>query len=183
MSIRYNDQVREALAVIQNRHPLLNTEVFFVSGMTEGLGCACWPDEGGEPHIELSEDLPVGAIPEVLAHEFAHIVVGIDAGHGGAWEAEYMALMHDMSRAITGEELSAEELERIAENVAAAKASDEGRDFADEQSNEDMERRIMAALYKHRTGEDPWEGAFEQCREAGAAWYGEAVAVRKALGL
>ena len=39
--------------------------------------------------------LPVGNVPEILAHEFAHLIVGDDGhdGHGPEWERVNTALL------------------------------------------------------------------------------------------
>lgn len=124
MGVRYNDPLREALRVIGERYPDLDVDVWFAPNLEEASAAACFPDDGSPPFIELSDEIPVGAAPNCLAHEVAHIVVGIDAMHGPAWEAEYRAIMNDICRAITGQDMDADDLAEMDEQVDAARQSD-----------------------------------------------------------
>lgn len=51
------------------------------------FGETLFPEDGGLPVISISAEAPANAVPELLAHELAHIVAGPEADHGPAWEA------------------------------------------------------------------------------------------------
>lgn len=51
-----------------------------------------FPDDGGKPEIWISDATPIHGIPDTLFHEFAHVVAGIEAGHGAEFEAVYERL-------------------------------------------------------------------------------------------
>lgn len=42
--------------------------------------------DSGKIQVVISPDIPVYGAVEVLAHELAHVRVGLDAGHGPRWE-------------------------------------------------------------------------------------------------
>lgn len=59
-------------------------------------GMTCFPDEGSDvstvPEILISAELPVKHAVEVLAHELAHVAIGVEEGHGEAWEKAFEAI-------------------------------------------------------------------------------------------
>lgn len=61
-------------------------EVIDVNG-EKAYGETCFPDDGSSPVITISAATPIGAGPEIFSHELAHIVAGMEAGHGAGWEA------------------------------------------------------------------------------------------------
>ncbi|QCG93942.1 hypothetical protein E6C67_08310 [Azospirillum sp. TSA2s] len=125
MTITYHDPIKATLETISMRHPDLSVEVHFANDVEGGAAYAMFPDDGAAPSIVLSSDIPVFAVPGVIAHEVAHVVVGIDAMHGPVWEAEYRAIMLDLHRAIVGEEAGPDVIAEIDEEVAMSRASDE----------------------------------------------------------
>lgn len=58
---------------------------------TEMVGCTTFPDDGTLPLIEVAGHIPAGAVPEVLAHELAHIVTVGDE-HGPEWKKAFEAI-------------------------------------------------------------------------------------------
>lgn len=46
-------------------------------------------DESAVPEILISAELPVKHAVEVFAHELAHVAVGVEEGHGEAWERAF----------------------------------------------------------------------------------------------
>ncbi len=61
-------------------------EVIDVNG-EKAYGETCFPDDGSTPFITISAVTPIGAGPEIFAHELAHIAAGREAEHGAEWEA------------------------------------------------------------------------------------------------
>lgn len=58
------------------------------AGGEEMVGCTTYPDDGSLPLIEVALHIPAGAVPEILAHELAHIVTPGD-DHGPEWKAAF----------------------------------------------------------------------------------------------
>lgn len=47
---------------------------------------ACFPDDGSIPLIEIDANVPFYAVPELLAHELAHIIAGEEVDHNEEWD-------------------------------------------------------------------------------------------------
>lgn len=65
---------------------------------TEMVGCTTFPDDGTLPLIEVAGHIPAGAVPEVLAHELAHIVTVGDE-HGPEWKKSLRGYLQQIQRA------------------------------------------------------------------------------------
>ena len=80
----------------------------------------CWRgglrDENGEPvwgvttfvdddipEVAINPSLEVWDAVEVLAHELAHVAVGIDEDHGEAWEKAFVAIHAEYDRVMREE--------------------------------------------------------------------------------
>ncbi|MGM9562500.1 MAG: hypothetical protein ACI3VQ_00295 [Faecousia sp.] len=50
-------------------------------------GATIFPADGSAPIINISVNVPVISVPEILAHELAHVAAGKSAGHGPKWKA------------------------------------------------------------------------------------------------
>lgn len=44
-----------------------------------------FPEDGSEPLINISVNIAASNIPEIFAHDLAHVAAGEDAGHGLDW--------------------------------------------------------------------------------------------------
>ena len=55
------------------------------------VGCTTFPDDGTLPLIEVAGHFPAEAVPEILAHELAHIVTVGDE-HGPEWKKAFEAI-------------------------------------------------------------------------------------------
>lgn len=53
------------------------------------VGLTLFPDDGGEPVIYVSAELPFYNVVEIVAHEMAHVIAGQDAGHSDEWEKAF----------------------------------------------------------------------------------------------
>ena len=51
-----------------------------------------FPEDGGSPEIWISDATPIYGVPDTLLHEFAHIIAGLEAGHGPSFEEAYQRL-------------------------------------------------------------------------------------------
>ena len=55
---------------------------------TEMVGCTTFPKDGTLPLIEVAGHIPAAAVPEILAHELAHIATPGDE-HGPEWKRAF----------------------------------------------------------------------------------------------
>jgi hypothetical protein len=87
------DPMAEIIKAAEFLYPSLDVEIYVGAFDEEEsdapLGRTVWPDDGSPVYITISLDCPLCAMPEIMAHEIAHVVAGIDAEHGDAWEAEF----------------------------------------------------------------------------------------------
>lgn len=72
-------------------YPDLKANIFFTSNMPnneKAAGCTLFPDNGDNPEIFISVDIPFSAVLETLAHELAHVVVGYEyrEKHSKQWQ-------------------------------------------------------------------------------------------------
>ena len=61
----------------------------FVNGLKEkedAWAVTFWSEDGCKPEISIDVSAPYSACVELIAHEFAHVVAGEDAGHNDEWE-------------------------------------------------------------------------------------------------
>lgn len=64
----------------------------------EAYGVTNFPDDGSIPQIFVYSDYPVHQQTEVLAHELAHVAVGVEHGHDKVWEAAFNAIYREYDR-------------------------------------------------------------------------------------
>lgn len=55
-------------------------------------GLTIFPDDGSTPIVCISAEAPIGAAPELLAHELAHVATPEDTEHGESWSAASEAI-------------------------------------------------------------------------------------------
>lgn len=58
----------------------------------EEYGFASFPEDGSEPTVYIFLEHPVKIQAETLAHELAHIAVGIEHDHDEEWDAAFEAI-------------------------------------------------------------------------------------------
>lgn len=154
----------------------------------------CLPDDEDMSEITIGGETEGGAEIEMTLAE--HIDAATDSGgfgfadplsdpprvhvwHPASSDAQDKARLigHELGHLVGEKEADERAEERRAESYGAVAEKVIGLLFGSEAA----ERAIMAALYRHRTGEEIWPGAYEDCKQSGAAWYDEAVMVRRAL--
>lgn len=87
------DPFNVLLAVFEGRSAASVT-VIWVSDLHAAEGAWGRTHFDGHPIIiELDVDCPVRGALDVLAHELAHVIAGLDEGHGPKWEAAKDALL------------------------------------------------------------------------------------------
>ena len=97
------DHAREAISICKRLYPNHPLRINFIpDNQCHGDdgepadAFALFPDDGAPPEIWISYDVPVEGLPDTIFHEFAHIVAGLDAGHGPEFEAVYQRLWEAM---------------------------------------------------------------------------------------
>lgn len=79
------------LEVFNELYPQHECEVIFGSRMPEAtFGYTDFAQS--PPWIIVGFDIPMAGVVEVLAHELAHVVAGLEADHGPEWEAAFNAI-------------------------------------------------------------------------------------------
>lgn len=87
-----NNPIDMLLEVMDEHYPQVKADIYFGEQETDGidrLGVTIFPDDGGRPVIEVNPHIPLAHVAEIIAHELAHVIAGIEAGHGEKWEAEF----------------------------------------------------------------------------------------------
>lgn len=87
-----NNPIDMLLEVMDKHYPDLKVDIYFGEQETNGvdkLGVTIFPDDGSRPVIEVNPDIPLAHIAEIIAHELAHVIAGVEAGHGEEWESEF----------------------------------------------------------------------------------------------
>lgn len=85
--------ISAVIQICEFLYPELDVELQFVVGLTEetdgeAFAETFWPSDGSTPVISVDVEVPLIGIVELIAHEFAHVVVGpdCDEDHGQEWE-------------------------------------------------------------------------------------------------
>lgn len=131
--IRFVEPVSALIECGLAEFPFLSTKVVLVSGMATAEGAwgqTWWPDESGELHpqwedgitalVQIDANAPYYAMPDILAHELAHVVAGPDGGHGDVFADAYLRIHAAFCRA-HGEEPTAEMLAELHELIECAR--------------------------------------------------------------
>jgi hypothetical protein len=83
------------LDVVREMRPELQAQVYFTGSIPcpdqeeDAVGRTIFPDDGSVPHIQVHIGCTIEGACEVLAHELAHLVVGVrheDADHDDLWQ-------------------------------------------------------------------------------------------------
>ena len=92
----FGDPIQAVVSVCEKLYPEVNIEIAFEDREfegEEGLGYTLFPDDGSEPYIIISADVPYKGVIEIIAHEVAHVVIGeLPDGedyHGAEWQTEF----------------------------------------------------------------------------------------------
>lgn len=84
-----NDPIQLLQQVMDKHYPDVKVDIYFGESETNGidkLGVTLFPDDGSEPIIEVNPNIPLAHIAEIIAHELAHVICGVEADHGEEWE-------------------------------------------------------------------------------------------------
>lgn len=88
------DPFQLVLDVAHDLFPKFRADIYFGAESDKGYGSTDFP-EGKVPNITISAEVPYGAAPEILAHEIAHVVAGIKAGHGKKWDDVFTKIQRE----------------------------------------------------------------------------------------
>jgi len=87
--IRFLNPLGVLKEVFEQEYPDYNCEVHFVENQKNSLGETFFPDDGGDPIIQIGAEKTIPQMLDIMAHELAHVVAGITAEHGKEWENIY----------------------------------------------------------------------------------------------
>jgi len=96
------DPFKLVLDVAHDLFPGFRADIFFGAESKKGYGTTNF-SEGEVPHITISATVPFGAAPEILAHEIAHVVVGIEAGHGKKWDWVFARIQREYMKRLVAQ--------------------------------------------------------------------------------
>lgn len=80
-----NNAIDIVLEAASKLYPETKADIWF-GEIDEGYGCTTFPDDGGIPQIIISIKTPLEGIPEIIAHEIAHVIAGVNAEHNIEWD-------------------------------------------------------------------------------------------------
>lgn len=145
--IRFVEPVSALMECAILEFPTLSTKVVLVSGMATAEGAwgqTWWPDDSGELHpdwedgitalVQIDAAASYYAMPDILAHELAHVVAGPDDGHGDVFADAYLRIHAAFCRA-HGEEQTEEMLAELHDLIECART---GRPFGTEPAPEPL---------------------------------------------
>lgn len=82
-----NDPIKHTLLVTQKLYPNISAEILYTDNYDdEGLVYTLFPNDDSTPIIVIDVSVPFNTLPGILAHELAHIVVGIEENHRELWD-------------------------------------------------------------------------------------------------
>ena len=64
-------------------------------GEDAGYGVTIFPDDGSAPQVAIFTEFPIVEQVEVLAHELAHVAVGIEHDHDDVWKDAFDAIFEE----------------------------------------------------------------------------------------
>lgn len=75
----------------------LDCEIFFHPDMQEEdgsvpFGSTTFPDDGSCPQIAINADMKIKDSLEILAHELAHVIVGVEHDHDAVYDDTFNAI-------------------------------------------------------------------------------------------
>ena len=100
--LRWDDNpVNLVIEVVNELYPGIEADITLIGDEdVEGCcGCAIF-DVGTKPCIGIKYYLSIIDSVGTLAHECAHIIVGIDEGHNENWEMVYRNILKEYNRVI-----------------------------------------------------------------------------------
>jgi len=96
-----NNPIELVIRAAQNLYPDLDVKIWFNPGLNQECGEAlallvtC---EDGSIEIYVSTNVPFYAIPEIIAHELAHLVALPDDDHSQRWEEAFNLIAEEYTR-------------------------------------------------------------------------------------
>lgn len=92
-----NDPIPTLLQVIEELYPGTEAQIQYdptIKPEEQECGYATYSDELESFVISVSTEIPIYGVIEIIAHEAAHVVAGLDEEHGDKWE-ETFAKIHE----------------------------------------------------------------------------------------
>lgn len=97
-----NDPIKILEEAYQNLYGAINFELYWDIITDDAVGMTFFPDDGSTPQILIDVRLEMYKVPEIIAHEMAHVVAGEKSGHSQYWENVFDEIKEEYER-IVGE--------------------------------------------------------------------------------
>lgn len=99
-----NDQSAIVALAFANLYPGIEYDAQLVQSIKDDAGSTAYgvtvfPTDGSTPMISISAEVPIRAMPELLAHELAHLAAP-DDDHGEKWKAAEDEIYAEYNRLI-----------------------------------------------------------------------------------
>ncbi|MDQ7095014.1 DUF1906 domain-containing protein [Desulfosporosinus sp. PR] len=82
-----NDPIPFVIKAFEELFPGLEANIQIASDI-EGAGCTTIPEDESTPLVDISMNIPISAMPEILVHELAHVAKPNDE-HGEEWKETF----------------------------------------------------------------------------------------------
>jgi hypothetical protein len=98
-----NNPFNTLLEIMEENYPNAECDIYIGESMTDGIetfGCTLFPEEIGYNWtvVEIHHSLSLTDAVEILAHELAHVVAGVDAEHNEEWESVFDHIHKEFQR-------------------------------------------------------------------------------------
>ena len=98
-----NDPISGVIQAVQELYPDLEADIWYddtmeFKGEDRICGETVFPLDGTTPIIRINARIPFYAVPEIIAHELAHVKEPEDVNHGEKWEKAFNAIFMQYSK-------------------------------------------------------------------------------------
>jgi hypothetical protein len=94
------DPVGLVFEVAQDLYPGIKADVFISAATRKRGEYGCTDFGPRRPAVMVSYRTPLFAMPEIVAHELAHVAVGIESEHGPKWERAFAKIHREYNRRV-----------------------------------------------------------------------------------
>lgn len=100
-----NNPIETVLEACRNLYKNIDVDIWFSPDMNdeEGspAGYTLFPKDGSKPIIYVNAEIPFSAVPEIIAHEIAHVVIGkreVVDEHDDKWEEVFQSIFEEYNK-------------------------------------------------------------------------------------
>ena len=90
------------LKAVKNLYDNIDVDIVVTQDLKDekgetAYGCTVFPDDGKPPIIFINKDISVEAFPEILSHEIAHVISGINEEHNEKWDKIFSDIQKEVN--------------------------------------------------------------------------------------